>query len=135
MTLSFTSCKDQKAEQKQLQEEVMKTHDELMGQMDLLMKNKLALSKLELHLDSLISIKPTLDTAAFKSQIIEIKNQLISSDDAMMKWMNNFNPDYTGKSHEEIVSYLDNQKLKIDSVKILFKQSISKSDSILIKYK
>jgi hypothetical protein len=135
LLISFTGCKDQKAEQKKLQSEVMEVHDVLMGEMDLIMKNKTELSNLQLHLDSLKKLDPTLDTVDFKIQIENLKKQLVSSDDAMMQWMNNFNPDYTGKSHEEILSYLNNQKIKIDSVKTLFKESLSKSNTLLVKYK
>ena len=135
LLISFTGCKDQKAEQKKLQSEVMEVHDVLMGEMDLNMKNKTELSNLQLHLDSLKKLDPTLDTVDFKIQIENLKKQLVSSDDAMMQWMNNFNPDYTGKSHEEILSYLNNQKIKIDSVKTLFKESLSKSNTLLVKYK
>jgi len=135
LLISFTGCKDQKAEQKKLQSEVMEVHDVLMGEMDLIMKNKTELSNLQLYLDSLKKLDPTLDTVDFKIQIENLKKQLVSSDDAMMQWMNNFNPDYTGKSHEEILSYLNNQKIKIDSVKTLFKESLSKSNTLLVKYK
>lgn len=135
LLISFSGCKDQKAEQKKLQSEVMEVHDLLMSEMDLIMKNKSDLSNLQLHLDSLKIKNPTLDTVDFKIQIENLKKELVSSDDAMMQWMNNFNPDYTGKSHEEIVSYLNHQKIKIDSVKTLFKESLSKSNTILVKYK
>lgn len=135
LVISFHSCKDQKAEQKQLHEEVMKTHDELMIDMDKIMNNKSALSQIRSKLDSLKQQHLSLDTTSLNSEIISLKANLDVSDDAMMKWMNNFNPDYTGKTQPEIVTYLNAQKIKIDSVKTLFTQSLSKSDSLISKYK
>lgn len=135
LLIIFSGCKDQKAEQKKLQSEVMEVHDVLMTEMDLLMKNKTDLSNLQLHLDSLKIKNSALDTVDFKIQIENLKKQLVSSDDAMMRWMNNFSPDYTGKNHDQIISYLTIQKIKIDSVKTLFKESLSKSNTFILKYK
>ncbi len=115
--ISIHSCKDQKAEQKQLHEEVMKTHDELMMDMDKIMSNKSALSQIRSKLDSLKNQNANLDTTSLNSEINSMKVNLDSSDDAMMKWMNNFNPDYTGKTSSKIMTYLSAQKIKIDSVK------------------
>ncbi|MBU2267933.1 MAG: hypothetical protein KJ744_10885 [Bacteroidetes bacterium] len=113
----------------------MKTHDELMMDMDKIMNNKSALSQIQNKLDSLKQRNITLDTATLNSEIISIKSKLDVSDDAMMKWMNNFNPDDTGKTPSEIVTYLSAQKIKIDAVKTLFTKSLSKSDSLIAKYK
>jgi hypothetical protein len=135
LVISLHSCKDKKAEQKQLQKEVMKTHDELMMDMDKIMNNKSALSYIRSKLDSLKQQNIALDTISLNSAIISMKANLDGSDDAMMKWMNNFNPDYTGKTQPEIMTYLNAQKIKIDSVKTLFNESLSKSDSLITKYK
>lgn len=132
--ISFTSCNNDKAEQKKAQEEVMKGHDELMGQMHKIMNNKSMLNKLESYLDSLKIKNPALNTAKLKSDIEALKADLTSSDDAMMTWMNHFNPDYTGKKHQEVMNYLKEQKIKIDSVKTLFDESLSKSDALISKY-
>lgn len=134
MIAFFTSCNNDKAEQKKAQEEVMKGHDELMGQMDKIMNNKSMLNKLESHLDSLKMKDPALDTTKLKSDIEALKADLTTSDDAMMTWMNHFNPDYTGKKHQEVMDYLKDQKIKIDSVKTLFDESLSKSDALISKY-
>ncbi len=134
-SILWAGCQNQKAEQQKLQKEVIDQHDVLMLRMDLLQDNKSALSLIENNLDSLKNAKPDLDTIQLKTEIINLKLKLDSSDEAMMKWMNNFNPDYIGKSNEEIMSYLKDQKIKIDSVKTLFDQSLSKSGAIIQKYK
>ncbi len=133
--ISFTSCKDQKAEQKKLQTEVMAVHDSLMMNMGKLTDNRMMLTKLSSNLDSLKKANNALDTNQIKIEITNQKLALTNADDAMMKWMNGFNPDYTGKSSEEIVQYLGSQKIKIDSVKTLFDQSLSNSNGLISKLK
>lgn len=134
-TLFLYSCKDKQAEQKQLQEEVMKVHDELMMDMGKLMENKNSLSNLSSVMDSLKIKNASLDTAQLKQEIEDSKLDLSNADDAMMTWMNGFNPDSNGKSPEEIMSYLKDQKVKINSVKTLFQKSLSNSGALLTQYK
>jgi hypothetical protein len=133
--ISFTSCKDQKTDQKKLQAKVMSVHDSLMMDMGKLTENRMTLTKIFIHLDSLKKVNADLDTVQIKTEITDLKIALSNTDDAMMKWMNDFKPDYTGKSEKEIVNYLQHQKIKIDSVKTLFNQSLSKSDSLIFKLK
>lgn len=133
--IGFTSCKDQRAEQKKLQTEVMAVHDSLMMDMGKLTDTRMMLTKLTSNLDSLKKVNNSLDTVQLKTEIADQKLALINTDDAMMKWMNSFNPNYTGKSSKEIVKYLENQKIKIDSVKTLFDQSLSSSNTLISKLK
>ncbi|MBD3750648.1 MAG: hypothetical protein IE931_14265 [Sphingobacteriales bacterium] len=134
MIAFLTSCNNEKADQKKAQEEIMKDHDELMAQMDKIMTNKSMLMKLENHLDSLKMKDAALDTAKLKLEIEALKADLASSNDAMMTWMHRFNPDFTGKKHQEVMDYLKDQKIKVDSVKTIFNESISKSDALISKY-
>ena len=135
LLFALAGCQNQKAEQQKLQKEVIEQHDVLMVRMDLLQDNKSALSLIENNLDNIKKVQPNLDTVQLKAEITDLKIQLTVSDESMMKWMNNFNSDYTGKNHEEVMKYLENQKIKIDTVKTLFDQSLSKSGAIIQKYK
>ena len=135
LLFALSGCQNQKAEQQKLQKEVIEQHDVLMVRMDLLQDNKSALSLIENNLDNIKKVQPNLDTVQLKAEITDLKIQLTVSDESMMKWMNNFNSDYTGKNHEEVMKYLENQKIKIDTVKTLFDQSLSKSGAIIQKYK
>jgi hypothetical protein len=110
--ISFTNCKDQKAEQEKLQTDVMLVHDSLMMDMGKLTEKRMMLTKLTSNLDSLKKIDTSLDTTQIKTDIADQKLALSNADDAMMKWMNGFNPDYTGKSQEEIIKYLKQKKKK-----------------------
>ena len=106
-----------------------------MGKMDVMMSNKSALSLIETHLDSLKIVDSSLDTAKLRLDIEKSKAELSSSDDAMMKWMNDFNPDYNGKSEDQILDYLNKEKVKINTVKSKINQSLLNSNSIINKYK
>src|SRR5690606_13175854 len=107
------------------------SHDILMVKMDDIINNKLRLDTLKTNLKSILKEYPSTDTIALKSSIDSLKTELTNADEAMMNWMHQFNPDHTGKSHEEIMTYLNEQKLKIDSVKVLFDQSLSKSEQLI----
>jgi uncharacterized membrane protein YcgQ (UPF0703/DUF1980 family) len=134
LLINLTACVDPKAEQKKLQEEVMAVHDSLMMDMGKLSNSKEKLSLILTKLDSLKSTQAGLDTTILKNKIYDTKLALSKADDAMMDWMNGFNPDYTNKSEQEVEVYLKNQKTKIEEVKTLFKNSLSISDSIITKY-
>jgi hypothetical protein len=133
-TLIFTACQNNEATQKALHDEVIAKHDTLMAKMDEVITNK---NKLESILTKLSTLKQehiTLDTNLLKLEIDSSKTALNIADDAMMSWMHNFNPDYSEKSHDEVIDYLNDQKHKIDSVKILFNSSLNHSNSLISKY-
>lgn len=131
----FTACNNHKKQQEDLQKEVIIIHDSVMADMGMLMEKKMHLNKIMKRLDSLKSLNMDLDTAQLKSELAQTIEQLGSADEAMMTWMHNFDPEYTGKSHEDIMDYLNNQKVKINSVDSTIKNIILKSDSIIAKYK
>lgn len=130
----LAACNNTKQEQANLQKEVIDNHDVLMVKMDNIMNNKLKLDSLKANLKSIIQKYPATDTAALKLSIDSLKTELTNADEAMMNWMHQFNPDHSGKSHEEVMAYLNDQKVKIDSVKTLFDQSLSKSEQQISKY-
>jgi hypothetical protein len=130
----LTACQTQVKTQETLHIEVMAVHDSLMMDMGKLSYRKAKLSVILTQLDSLKNAQISLDTLALKNQIFDAKLSLSKADDAMMDWMNGFNPDYTNKSNQEVESYLNLQKVKIDSVKTLFKKSLLYSDNLITKY-
>ncbi len=136
-TLGLSACggDNPKKLQEDLQEAVIATHDSVMADMGLLMERKIQINKITRHLDSLKSVNTSLDTVQAKAELTQTVEQLAIADEGMMTWMHNFDPDYTGKSHEEIMEYLNNQKLKIDLVERSIRNVIIKSDSIIAVYK
>jgi hypothetical protein len=95
-------CNNDKKDETALLNDVIKTHDKLMTDDGLIMKNKMQLDSNNSPKDSVATYKKLLDSA----------------DNSMMNWMHKFNPDFTGKKHTEIMTYLITQKaqiLKLDS--------------------
>jgi len=119
---TFSACKDEKAEEKAQLTEVLKVHDEVMGKSEAVVKNKMVI-------DSLIKKgDPDMKKTA---RLLLLNVQLSSANDKMETWMHNFNPDYTGKSHTEVMEYLHNQRLKLIHIDSLMKSAIYQSNDYL----
>ncbi len=102
--VALFGCNDGKKQEQTLLNDVIKTHDKLMVDDGAIMKNKMLLKA--------IPATDAKDSVAFYTKSLD------DADNAMMNWMNKFNPDFTGKTHEQIIDYLTTQKaeiLKIDS--------------------
>src|SRR4051812_37551462 len=100
----LSACTDTKKQEKDALNEVIKIHDEAMANSEKAMKNKMLL-------DSLTKTA-TIDTIKASAVI----KDLSTADKAMEDWMHQFNADYTGKAHEEIMQYLADQKKKVSQV-------------------
>lgn len=137
IAMSLTACNNSnpKKEQEDLQKAVISAHDTVMAEMSTLMEKKMAINKILTGMDSLKAINANLDTAKVRTELTQLKTDLAVADEQMMTWMHNFDPDYEGKSHEEIMNYLNDQKDKINVVEKSFKSVIIKSDSVISKYK
>ncbi|HTH82167.1 MAG TPA: hypothetical protein VL490_04495, partial [Mucilaginibacter sp.] len=89
--LALNACTDtKKNDEKNALNEVIKIHDKVMGNDELLMQNKMKLDTL---------IKSTADTAK-KAQMVAISNKLVNADNFMETWMESFDPEQKGKQHE-----------------------------------
>lgn len=120
--LALISCSDDKKQEKDHLDALLKLHDKMMGQDDALMKNK---SKL----DSLLKL-PAKDTAE-KVNIKAMDTKLLAAEEAMETWMNDFKPDVTGKSHDEIIKYYDSQKKLVMSVDSQMNAAIGETSKYL----
>jgi len=118
--LLISSCGDDKASEKALLDEVIKTHDKLMADDGVIMKNKTALKSL---------------TTADKDSVAAYNKLLDNADDAMMNWMNKFSPDFTGKSHEQVMTYLNGQKAEILKLDSQINKAITQSNTYITKAK
>ena len=120
-TVFLCACADKKAQEQAALDAVINVHDKIMGEDELLMKNKLLL-------DSLVSK----NTPAKDSATAWI-GKVVLADSAMSTWMHNFDPDMKGKSHEQKMDYLGKQK---QLVKLLYTQmnvALTGSHNFLIK--
>lgn len=122
----FAGCKNNTKQEKNLLDDILKVHDKVMGNDEALMKNKM-------HLDSLLKL-PAKDTAE-KTNIKALDTKLLAAEEAMETWMNKFQPDVSGKSHDEIMTYYNGQKKEIMAVDSQMKAAISESNQYLTNKK
>jgi hypothetical protein len=120
--LTLSACSDNKKQEKDLLDKVLKVHDKVMGSDDALMKNKM-------QLDSLLKL-PAKDTAE-KTNMKAMALKLHAAEEAMEIWMQKFEPDVTGKSHDEVVKYYTQQEKAIQSVDSLMNVAVAESNKYL----
>lgn len=113
--------------QESLKDELMVVHDEVMPRMGEIHKLKKQLKKL-----SSKSIEGT-----DNSDLEEIRNaikDLEKADDGMMEWMASFKSPSKlrgEKSHDEIMNYLKDEKIKIEQVKVDMTKSIEQATKLV----
>ena len=120
--LFLVACSDNKKQEKELLNNILKVHDKVMGKDEALMKNKM-------QLDSLLKL-PAKDTAE-KANMKAIELKLTSAEEAMETWMQKFEPDLTGKSHDEIIKYYNEQKKGIMAVDSQMNAAVAESTKYL----
>ena len=121
LSVVLFSCADGKKQEKDLFNEVIKVHDQVMAKEEVLMTNKM-------QLDTLIkeNKKPGINAEA--TQLVK---QLDSVDTSMENWMHNFDAENKGKSHNEIITYLTDQKKQIDAIDKQFNTTIAASSTFI----
>jgi len=122
---------DYKAER----DEVMKFHDVVMEDHGVVVNNQMKLDSLLKDLKGLKKSQPSLDTAAARKEMEQLKSSLGTAEDRMNDWMHQFEPDVTGKSNEEAIKYFKEEKVKITRIDSLYKQEIKTSGAYLDKLK
>jgi hypothetical protein len=120
----LSACTDTKKQEKEALNEVIKVHDEAMAKSEEAIKNKMLL-------DSLTKVSALKDT----TKATVVINNLSTADKAMEDWMHQFNADYTGKAHEEIMQYLADQKKKVVQVNNHLSAVVSQSNQFLATQK
>ncbi len=130
LLFTFFGCSDDKKQEKVLLDSIIKVHDKVMGADDRLMKNKM-------KLDTLLKSKldPKTDTAAERNMMMGLSVKLTNAEDAMESWMQKFDPDQKGKSHQEIMSYYRDQKLQVTGIDAEMNDAIKLSDKYLAHIK
>lgn len=121
--LSFIilSCTDTKKQEKDLFNEVIKVHDNVMSKDQLIMINKM-------QLDTLIKQNKSPEITAEATQH---SKALDAADTNMEDWMHNFDAENKGKSHEEIMTYLADQKKKIDAIDSSFNVTVAAASKFI----
>lgn len=130
--LSFTACND-KEDEEILQAKIIETHDALMQKGETIMANKETLNKLSKSTQ--YTANANLDTEGFYKKVNTLNADLTKADEAMMTWMNNFNPDFGTKNHIQIMEYLNKQKVDIEKVETQTNLALKNSDDFIAQYK
>lgn len=106
--LTFSCQSGQENEIKELKEQVMALHDEVMPKMSELRYTR---KDLLLQADSLQN-----SDSARAASLSAAADAIDAANDGMRKWMQNFQPDFQG-TEEEVLKYLMGQKEAIQTVK------------------
>ncbi len=107
LSIVLSSCSDTKKQEKALQKEVLDFHEKVMAD-----DEKAMVSKLKLDTVIMQNKLAKADTA----EAHKLSAALVAADDAMGSWMQKFEPDYSGKSHDDVMKYLTDQQAKVKSV-------------------
>jgi GTPase involved in cell partitioning and DNA repair len=122
--LLFNACTDTKKQEKDALEQVIKIHDEAMAKSEQAIKDKMLL-------DSISKADNTVEQPEIKLVV----SNLTTADKAMEDWMHQFNADNTGKSHEQIMQYLNDQQKQVSQVNQQLQTALSQSKQFISTYK
>ncbi|TFF34687.1 hypothetical protein [Mucilaginibacter psychrotolerans] len=119
LSLLFAACTDPKQQEKTLLDEVIAVHDSVMVKDELVTKAKMQLDTLAKK-DSALNA----DTAA-KNLVKVLDNAVTKMED----WMHKFDAENKGKSHEQIMTYLADQKKQIKDIDKQFDAAIEATNN------
>jgi hypothetical protein len=113
-----------------LRDQVMEGHDIGMAKTPRLEK---AQKEAERLLDSIAKLPARSQEAAagFKAQLESLKKDLEYADNAMNKWMKEFNYDSAANDVKTQIEYFQSEKIKVEKVKDAILNSLQKADSVL----
>lgn len=121
---------DLKVKADALEKEVLEGHDIAMPKS---MKIPDIQKKAQALLDSIgkLPVKAQEAAAPLKTKLEEVKKDLSYAENAMDKWMTEYNFDSAKNNLEQRIKYLTDEKLKVDKVKEAVLGSLAKADSLL----
>ena len=122
--LVLTGCANAQKEEKAIQKEVIDSHDKIMADDEKAMVNKMKLDTLIRKADSLKIDKQAATT---------LSNKLGYADDAMSDWMKKLNLDNSGKNHDDIMKYWQQQKVQVKQIDSLLVNAITESAAFIQK--
>ncbi len=124
------ACTDDKAKEKAVLDEVIKIHDEVMGKEEYLMRNKM-------QMDSILTPGPVNDKYSMEEKVTisAMRFKLIAADEAMSTWMQRFDAELKGKTHEEKLKYYAEQKKAVMRIDWQITVAVEASDKYLKEIK
>jgi hypothetical protein len=125
-TASGEPMNPKEARQDSLFREMMAIHDDVMPEMDNIMKLKRALN------DKMDSLQNAQGEAAISTDSLkQVVQSLEAADDAMMNWMRSNDFEFEGMSHEEIMQELRTEQQNITVVRDMMLNSIEQARKTL----
>ncbi|RFZ94508.1 hypothetical protein D0C36_02880 [Mucilaginibacter conchicola] len=121
LSATLFSCADKQQQEKDLLNEVIAIHDRVMEKDELVMINKM-------QLDTLIKDSVSADVT---TKAISLRGNLDTVDSRMEKWMHNFDAENKGKSHDEIITYLTDQKKQISALDSNLNIAVKTADTFI----
>lgn len=116
MTACNQSQRESQVQEKQAQTRLLKVHDRIMPEMELIVHKeselKVALTKMRLDKQH----NPGLDTMASSKKINASLDRLKSADDSMMNWMDKLDLDFSQKTHKQIMAYLSLNYMQVQRI-------------------
>ncbi|OCX53193.1 hypothetical protein BEL04_02460 [Mucilaginibacter sp. PPCGB 2223] len=103
----LTACNNDKKQEKDLQKQVIDFHEKVMAD-----DEKAMVSKLKLDTVMMQARLAKADTA----EAHKLSAALMAADDDMGNWMQKFEPDFSGKGHDDVMKYLTEQQTKVKAV-------------------
>ncbi|MFC2187076.1 hypothetical protein ACFCT7_07120 [Fulvivirgaceae bacterium LMO-SS25] len=130
VAIACESGPTEEEQQNSLKDEVMEIHDEVMpkmGEMNTLKNELLA------DADSLSADSSNVENLELSIDLKQIASELEEANKSMMDWMRNYKPTFDEQTHEEIMQYLEDQKVKAGEVKTKILTSIEKAKAKIAK--
>jgi hypothetical protein len=118
----FSACSNNKAQEQALLDSLEHTHDKVMGDDGMIMKAKANLKQLAVKVPAL------------KDSVTYLTKKLDDNDNLMMDWMNKFNPDFTGKQHDQIMQYLRTQEKQVMGIDSQMKKAVATANDFYVKH-
>lgn len=118
------ACSNKKAQKSAIMDEVMKLHEKVMDVDGAAVANRM-------KLDTLIKQ----NTLAGKDTAIILNKKLSDAEQAMEEWMHKFDYEQKGKSDDEVITYMQEQKKLIMAIESQLNKAVGESDLYLKKIK
>jgi len=131
LLLFIAACSTKDNSTKQLQDEVIAIHDDVMPMMSTFAHTSIKIDSILNNWETIAFENPEIDTAEQKAKLLNLKTEIEASNDAMNDWMHELNLDFENMSKEETQEYLQNERLRVQDIDTRFKAVLEESKSVL----
>ena len=122
------------ADYKSERDGVMKYHDVVMQDHDVLVNQQIRIDTVLKSMPALKKQFPELDTVQEKQALEQMTLRLNKARNRMNVWMQEFEPDVSGKSNTQAVQYFKAEKKKIAGIDSSYKAEIKSAAALLGHY-